>query len=430
MGWFGSQDLSAKFGMILGGLIVIVFAAAFIKVWQNKRRLAKNTKIEELERASSTREKPNIEDLGEGDLFGVRAIERGFFGGVSQSRSNSPAQSMYASNSSIDSSSRRSSKISVPKSTMQKPIPLRLQPSDAEIRRSTMTNTGGSYIPPPPTIKDTQPQSNSSGGHHGGPSIVESNPMRTKSDDEMSQFQSEGEVPRNYQFLAGQHSSVRSQAGSIYGSADPSSAGVPEMPTAPIPTHVLGLPQHPQRSQSRSPSPEESRSHESSPPPDFPIPPIPPPHKQTYQPTALPANPGTNHKPHTYAPLSRFNDSIRPPHQPSAAPEHRLSKDRDQMIYDDPSARPTARNSSGRVQGCAVDSDRPRESPFSNANAIVAGSGESFSSASSASVSVGEGQGHANDVDWNGGRMRRRSIVDALTLQKSAGGRSDASQMV
>ncbi|RAL68437.1 hypothetical protein DID88_007166 [Monilinia fructigena] len=331
MGWFGSQDLSAKFGIVLGGLVTIVFIAALIKVWYNKRRLARNIKIEELEKANSTQERLNIEDLGEGDLFGVRAIERGFFGGVSQSRSNSPAQSMFgppsttaidlsaassnfeavrgqsaASDSSNNSISRSSSEISAPKSIKHKPMPLRLQPSEAEIRRSKMTNAGGSYIPPPQT-KDTQSQPNSFGVHFSRPSVIESPPIRTQSDDELSQLQYEGEVPRNFMFLAGQHSSVRSQAGSIYGSTETSPenlAGIPKMPTPPAPTHVFGFPQVHQRS--RSVSLEEPSSNESSPSPNFPVPSIPSPYKNSYQPTTLQHDSGTNTKRRSYQPTHQF----------------------------------------------------------------------------------------------------------------------------
>ncbi|KAA8567870.1 hypothetical protein EYC84_008320 [Monilinia fructicola] len=447
MGWFGSQDLSAKFGIVLGGLVTIVFAAALIKVWHNKRTLAKNIKIEELEKANSTQEKLNIEDLGEGDLFGVRAIERGFFGGVSQSRSNSPAQSMFgppsttaidlsaassnseavrgqsaSSDSSSSSFSRRSSEISAP--IKHKPMPLRLQPSEAEIRRSTMSNAGGSYIPPPQT-KDTQSQPNSFGVHFGRPSVIESPPIRAQSDDELSQLQS--------------------QAGSIYGSAEisPSNlAGIPKMPTPPAPTHVFGFPQVHQRP--RSISPEEPPSNESSPSPNFPVPSIPSPYKKkTHSNSSI-----THTKQHNHVQISRTHDSIRLSHKSSQGQNHRLSKDRDQIYYD-PTSRPSARTRSGSVQGRAVDFDRPRESPFSNSNAILGGSsGESFSSASSVSTggsrdSSREGRGRgrsesvgemeANDGGWNHRRGRSivgDTIVEVLTPMTSRGERFDASHMV
>lgn len=430
-----------------------------------------------------------------------------------------------SSDSSSSSFSRRSSEISAP--IKHKPMPLRLQPSEAEIRRSTMSNAGGSYIPPPQT-KDTQSQPNSFGVHFGRPSVIESPPIRAQSDDELSQLQYEGEVPRSFMFLAGQHSSVRSQAGSIYGSAEisPSNlAGIPKMPTPPAPTHVFGFPQVHQRP--RSISPEEPPSNESSPSPNFPVPSIPSPYKKSYQPTTLQHDSGTNTKRRSYQPtnqfepqleelhynhdrepslapstitartsildepsshprprsehplnsnpaprgrpthkkthsnssithtkqhnhvqISRTHDSIRLSHKSSQGQNHRLSKDRDQIYYD-PTSRPSARTRSGSVQGRAVDFDRPRESPFSNSNAILGGSsGESFSSASSVSTggsrdSSREGRGRgrsesvgemeANDGGWNHRRGRSivgDTIVEVLTPMTSRGERFDASHMV
>lgn len=40
-------------------------------------------------------------------------------------------------------------------------------------------------------------------------------------------------------------------------------------------------------------------------------------------------------------------------------------------MHYDPTTGASSRNRSGSVQGRAVDFDRPRESPFSNSNAIV-----------------------------------------------------------
>ncbi|ESZ96369.1 hypothetical protein SBOR_3252 [Sclerotinia borealis F-4128] len=329
MGWFGNQDLSAKFGIVLGGSIFVVLVAGLLKVWYNKRRLAKNIKIEEIEKANSTQERLNIEDLGEGDLFGIRAIERGFFGGVSQSRSNSPAQSMFgppsttvtdllepprnvesvrdsSTASSSSSLSRRSVEISAPKSIKHKPKPLRIQPSDAEIRRSAMPNAGGSYIPPSP-MKEAQSQSNLLDVNFSRPSVLESPPIRSYSDEELSQLRYQGDVPRNYMFLAGQHSTVRSQAGSIYGSAESSPnnpANVLKIPTPPAPTHVFGFsPRHSHRSRSRSTTPEglfNNRSSSRS--PELPVPSIPSPYKTSYQPTTFLEEPDTKSKRRSYQP--------------------------------------------------------------------------------------------------------------------------------
>ncbi|KAF7862688.1 hypothetical protein EAF04_007561 [Stromatinia cepivora] len=392
MGWFGSQDLSTKFGIVLGSAILIVLVAGLTKVWYNKRRLAKNIKIEELEKANSTQERLNIEELGEGDLFGVRAIERGFFGGVSQSRSNSPAQSMFgppsttavdlseatrnleairgpsaASSSSESSLSRLSSEISVPKSTKHKPSPLRLQPSDAEIRRAAMPNSLGSYIPPSP-IKEVQSQPESLDATR---SVSKSPPIRTQSDDELSQLQYQGEVPRNFMFLAGQHSSVRSQAGSIYGSAESSPnnlAKIPKIPTPPAPTHVFGFPPR-SSAQSRSTSPEESSSSDrsSSSSPELPVPPIPSPFRISYQPSTFleGAKPETTTKRRSYQPTLPTEPQSEQEHhthyrEPSLATSTLTTRT---SILDDPSSHPRPRSEHPALSSTSRPPIPPRSRP-------------------------------------------------------------------
>ncbi|PMD63830.1 uncharacterized protein K444DRAFT_499485, partial [Hyaloscypha bicolor E] len=73
MGAFGSMGTAAIFG------------------------LEKNTKIAEMEAAMKSTDKEKLvrreKKLGEGDLFGVRALEHGYFGGVAQSRPSSPTPS-------------------------------------------------------------------------------------------------------------------------------------------------------------------------------------------------------------------------------------------------------------------------------------------------------------------------------------------------
>lgn len=74
----------------VGDLIAIIFHILIID------RLKKDTEKAELEAAGKTDEEKLIGiDRGEGDLFGVRALEHGYFGGVSQSRCNSPTASTF-----------------------------------------------------------------------------------------------------------------------------------------------------------------------------------------------------------------------------------------------------------------------------------------------------------------------------------------------
>jgi hypothetical protein len=116
---------------------------------------------------------------GEDNLFGVRALERGFTGGVAQSRSSSPSPSYRlapnatlvdwsktpkpgsSSSSLVDfPSSRNGSVSSLAPSFNQrphKPSPLRLQPLDAELSErknhdpANVGGIGGTYMPPLPS---------------------------------------------------------------------------------------------------------------------------------------------------------------------------------------------------------------------------------------------------------------------------------------
>lgn len=122
--------------------------------------------------------------MGEGDYFGVRALEHGYFGGVAQtSRPSSPgsvyklapdaklvdwgqANKLRSDSSSIGSKStldffadNNSSTSSLPtgSKSIKKPSPLRLQPSLADIHgkqahnMSSVGGRGGNFLPPPPS---------------------------------------------------------------------------------------------------------------------------------------------------------------------------------------------------------------------------------------------------------------------------------------
>lgn len=108
--------------------------------------------------------------LGEGDLFGVRAIEKGFYGGVAQSTpttaANSPQQSPtiaasdgspITDNTSAGSSIHDDFSLSPPGDTRaasrSKSQILRLQPSEAELsgrRNHDPSLAMSAYLPPPP----------------------------------------------------------------------------------------------------------------------------------------------------------------------------------------------------------------------------------------------------------------------------------------
>ncbi|KAL8716409.1 MAG: hypothetical protein Q9220_000316 [cf. Caloplaca sp. 1 TL-2023] len=97
-----------------------VIFAGFCKVLYNKRRLKKYIKKGNLEAAGAQEERVelNKREPDEGDLFGIRAIQSGYFGGVAQSRPSS-----VASTSPEDSSANTLlGSHSSPKITTQSPM--------------------------------------------------------------------------------------------------------------------------------------------------------------------------------------------------------------------------------------------------------------------------------------------------------------------
>lgn len=94
MDWFGELNLGAKYGIGLACLIVMVVAFALFKLYMQKRR---TKKIIFAQLAKAADEEGRIENTAltkreedEGDLFGIRALEKGYTGGVAQSRPTTP----------------------------------------------------------------------------------------------------------------------------------------------------------------------------------------------------------------------------------------------------------------------------------------------------------------------------------------------------
>ncbi|KAA8907455.1 hypothetical protein FN846DRAFT_918868 [Sphaerosporella brunnea] len=90
--WFGSRNVFLTYGVTLGVLFVLVLTFAVAKLWLRKRREALITaqllaKAAEEEEALVQQGITRVERVeGEADLFGIRALERGFTGGVPQAR--------------------------------------------------------------------------------------------------------------------------------------------------------------------------------------------------------------------------------------------------------------------------------------------------------------------------------------------------------
>ncbi|KAF8418951.1 hypothetical protein EV426DRAFT_299579 [Tirmania nivea] len=86
--WFGKQDLGLKYAIVLGSLIIITVVCAVCKLIYTKLRVKSFEKEAETAQLERGEEQHNLNEKreDEGDLFGLRALEKGFFGGVAQSR--------------------------------------------------------------------------------------------------------------------------------------------------------------------------------------------------------------------------------------------------------------------------------------------------------------------------------------------------------
>ncbi|KAH9868071.1 hypothetical protein IAQ61_007378 [Plenodomus lingam] len=94
--WFGNLDLAYKYVVVFVGLLVLVMAAGFIKVLFDRNKL-KKARAAELEAGpKEDTVELNQREKDEGDLFGIRAIEAGFYAGVAQSRPTSRAGSVMS----------------------------------------------------------------------------------------------------------------------------------------------------------------------------------------------------------------------------------------------------------------------------------------------------------------------------------------------
>ncbi|CCU82852.1 hypothetical protein BGHDH14_bghG007132000001001 [Blumeria hordei DH14] len=115
---------SSLYAIFLSGLVCLTFLAGLVKVWFKKRDLRKKVELAKIEASNKQTDLEKLvgnRELDEGDLFGVRAIQAGFYGGVSQSTPNSPATSRSSSVCSLGLAPPREDTIKLSPSFLQPP---------------------------------------------------------------------------------------------------------------------------------------------------------------------------------------------------------------------------------------------------------------------------------------------------------------------
>jgi hypothetical protein len=242
-------------------------------------RLKKNTKKEELEAGpKEDTVELNQREKDEGDLFGIRAIEAGFYAGVAQSRptsragsvsgpptmststlvggANSPLMKGHSTNNSVlslnlggDANSQR--RVSPPT--------LKLRPSEAELTGKHGAVDMSLHVPPSPGF----PRGSTSPTFGGSDSESDGFTSRRSMSPRSADFNPQHYAPAptipmpdalQVTYHNGQESNARSQAASF--NSTPGQSPTPPSPGNPPISRLPTLPASALRKDSRSPSPE------------------------------------------------------------------------------------------------------------------------------------------------------------------------------
>lgn len=269
--WFGDLQLAYKYVVIFCALLVLVFCAGLIKVFFDRRKL-KQAKKDELETGPTPDTvELNQREKDEGDLFGIRAIEAGFYAGVAQSRPTSRAGSVVghpamSSSTLVGGGGGVSSPLMKGQSESNNNSVLslnlghpgsKLRPSDAELTGKHAAVDMSLQVPPSPG--HPRGQSPSFGGPDSGSSSPRSMSPRSV-DFNSQQHASAPKIAMPDALQASYYSSqdnARSQAASFNNS--PAHSPTPPSPGNPPAARLPTIPGSALRKDSRSPSPESYR---------------------------------------------------------------------------------------------------------------------------------------------------------------------------
>lgn len=274
--WFGDLQLAYKYIVVFLSLLVLTILCGFIKVLFDRRKL-KKAKATELEAGpKEDTVELNQREKDEGDLFGIRAIEAGFYAGVAQSRPVSRANSFHGDPSMSSSTlvganpssplmkghSANNSALSLNLSASTERPGSKLRPSEAELngrRNHSGAVDTGLNVPASPGVTRSNPTFGGSDSDSEGfasprsisPGSVDFNPQH---------YAPTPTIPMpaalNVSYHDGDENNPRSEAASFNNSPGPSPT--PTSPRNPPTTRLPTLPTNAMRKESRSPSPESS----------------------------------------------------------------------------------------------------------------------------------------------------------------------------
>jgi len=272
--WFGDLQLAYKYIVVFLSLLVITILGGFIKVLYNRQKLkkAKQTELEAGPKEDTV--ELNQREKDEGDLFGIRAIEAGFYAGVAQSRPTSRAGSVMGDNPTMSTStlvggsvnsplmkgqSNNNSMLSLnlnatkePSTRRASPPTMKLRPSEAEL--SGRRNHNGAVdmslqVPPSPG----HPRGTTSPDFGGSDSDSDGfTSPRSMSPADLNRQQYAPALMVSHH--SGDANAIKSQQGSYHNS--PGQSPTPLSPHNPPTAKLPSIPGHALRKESRSPSPE------------------------------------------------------------------------------------------------------------------------------------------------------------------------------
>ncbi|KAL6705464.1 hypothetical protein ACN47E_006729 [Coniothyrium glycines] len=283
--WFGNLQLAYKYIVVFLGLLVLTVIGGVIKLLFDRRKLKKAKQAELEAGPKEDTLELNQREKDEGDLFGIRAIEAGFYAGVAQSRPVSRANSVHGDQGSMSTSTLVGANPSSPlmkghsnnnsvlslqlnanDGTAQKrtsPPTSKLRPSEAEL--SGRRNHNGAVdmslqVPPSPGLPRASPPSPTFGGSDSdSDDFTTPRSMSPRSADFNHQHYTPAPmIPMpaalSVSYHDGNDNNPTSQAASFNTSPgqSPTPSSLRNPPTAKLPT----LPTAALRQESRSPSPE------------------------------------------------------------------------------------------------------------------------------------------------------------------------------
>ncbi|KAF2028184.1 hypothetical protein EK21DRAFT_70334 [Setomelanomma holmii] len=277
--WFGDLQLAYKYIVVFCALLVLVFVAGLIKVLFDRRKY-KLSKKEELEAGpKEDTVELNQREKDEGDLFGIRAIEAGFYAGVAQSRptsraasvhghptmststlvggANSPLMKGHSNNNSVlslnlggDANSQR----------RKSPPTMKLRPSEAELTGKHGAVDMSLHVPPSPGFPCGPTSPTFGGSDSDSDGFTSPRSMSPRSADFNPQHYAPAPtipMPDALQVTYhGQDSNAKSQAASF--NSTPGQSPTPPSPGNPPASRLPTLPATALRKDSRSPSPESN----------------------------------------------------------------------------------------------------------------------------------------------------------------------------